>query len=100
MREALELGRQLTVLLLHVELLERLRNERLETIQLISGEWLLDVIVGAFAHCLHRGIDCRLTGYDDALRRNRAQLELLEQREPIHLRHFEISEHDTKGPGA
>jgi hypothetical protein len=98
-REALELRRKLPVLLLDVELLDGLRYQRLETIQLVGGEWLLDVVVCALAHCLHGGIDGRLTSHDDALGGDGAKLQLFEESKAVHLRHLEIGENDAEALG-
>src|SRR6185436_15332313 len=98
--ESLELRRQLAILLLDGELLEGLRDERLQSIQLVRGKRLLDVVVSTLAHCLHRRIDRRLAGDDDALGRNGPLLQLLQQGEAIHLRHLQIGENDAERLGA
>src|SRR5256885_13036223 len=63
-------------LLLNIELVQRLRDQRLQSIELVGSERLLDVVVRAFTHCLHRRVDCRLSGDDDALGRDLALLKL------------------------
>ena len=97
--ESLELGRELAVLLLDVELVERLGNECLQAIELVRGEGLLDIVVGALTHRLDSGIDGCLAGDNDALGGNRPLLQLLEQRESVHLGHLEIGEDDAKRLG-
>ena len=52
-RERLELGGQLPILLSNRVLLDRLRYECLETIELLRVERLLDVVVRTLAHRLH-----------------------------------------------
>ena len=100
MRQSLELRRQLAIFLLDVELVERLGNERFESIELVGSERLLDVIVRAFTHCLHCRINRCLPGDDYALGWNRAVLQLLQQRQPVHLRHLEVGEHHAERFGA
>ena len=95
MRESLELGRELAVLLLDLVLVERLGDQRLEPIELLGVERLLDVVVRALLHRLHGGVDRRLPGDDDALRRDLALLQLAQQREPVELGHLEVGEHDA-----
>src|ERR1700737_665928 len=98
-RQPLELGGQLAVFLLYVELLQRFRNERLESIQLVRGVRLFDVIVGTFAHGLDCGVHGRLAGDDDALGGNRPKLQLFQQRQAIDLWHLEIGQNDAKTLG-
>ena len=82
--------------MLDVELVERLRNKSLESVELVGSEGLLDVVVGALAHRLHRGIDSCLAGDDDALRRYCALLQLLQQGQSIDLGHLEVGEDDAE----
>jgi len=92
-RESFQLRRQLAILLLDVELLERLRDQGLQAIQLVGRERLLDVVVRALAHGLDGRIDSGLSGHDDAFRGDGAKLKLLQQCKAVHLRHLEIGEH-------
>ncbi len=87
---------ELAVLLADGVLLDRLRDERLEPVELLRVERLLDVVVRALAHRLNRGVDRRLAGDDDALGGYRARLQLLQDRESIDLRHLEIGEGDAE----
>ncbi len=86
--------------MLDIEFFERFRNQRLETIELFSVERLLDVIVGAFAHRLHGGVDCPLACHDDALGRNPQALQLLQKCETVELRHHQVRKHDTEAVSA
>src|SRR5688572_24314319 len=60
MREVGELARQRAVGLLHHELVDRLRDESLQAVELFTVERLFDVVVRALPHRLHGGIDRRL----------------------------------------
>src|SRR4051794_1493069 len=70
MGESLDRRGELLDLLAVVKLVERLRNERLQPVQLLGVERLLYVVVGALPHGLHGRIDGRLPGDDDALSRD------------------------------
>src|SRR5688500_6292045 len=96
MRQSLELGRQLAVSLLHVELLDCLRNQSLEAIELLGVERFLDVVVGTLAHRLYGRVDRSLPRHDDAFRRDRQALELLEKSKAVELRHLEVSEDNAE----
>ena len=95
MGEPFQLRGELPVLLSDLVLVERLRDERLEAIQLLGVEGFLDVVVGALLHGLHGRVHSSLPGDDDALGRNLTELELAEQRQPVELRHLQIGQHDA-----
>ena len=96
MREPLDGRRELLDLLPIVELVERLRNQGLEPVQLLGVERLLDVVVRALPHRLHRRVHRCLSGDDDALGTDAARLHLLQKREAVELRHHQVGERDAE----
>jgi hypothetical protein len=93
--ESLQLRGELAILLPDLVLVERLGDERLEAVQLLGVERLLDVVVGALLHRLYGGIHRGLTGDDDALGGNLPLLQLAQQREAVEPRHLQVGEYDA-----
>jgi hypothetical protein len=100
MRHALELGRQLAILLLDVELLDRLGQQRLEAIELVGRQRLLDIVVCALAHRVDGRFDRAGAGDDDAFRREILLLHFLEETQPVELWHLQVGEDDAIPLGA
>jgi hypothetical protein len=95
-RESFELGRQHPVPFTDRVFIKRLGDERFEAVQLLRGERLLDIVVGA---TLHR-LDCRpnrgLARDDDAFRGDVPELQFFEQGQSIHAGHFQIGQDEAE----